>query len=283
MIGGVLLGLLASIKPFQVPGLGTIHYWQIVFLAVGLPGLVVAALTILTVPEPARRGGKRPGGYPMREVFRFVAGQRGIHGPLLLGMMLWSISTYGVSSWQPAFFERTYGWGPAKTGPLLGGTMLVTSFVGLWLGTKLAEYLGPRHDDANLRTLMLAQFLALPFGILGPLMPSPWLALGFSAIASLFGVMGSPSYNAAIQLATPNEMRGQVNAMYLFTISAIGGAVGPTLVAFITDHFASEAQLRYVLMGVRLVLAPLAVLLIWLALKPYGRIYRQRVDAGEWA
>lgn len=283
VIGGVLLGLLAKMKPIAMPGLGVIHYWQIVFLAVGLPGLVIAALTILTVPEPARRGGTRPGGYPLREVFGLIVSQRGIHVPLVLAMMLWSIASYGVSGWLPAFYERTYGWGPARTGPLLGGSMLITSFTGLWLGTKLAEYLGPRHDDANLRTLMLAQLFALPFGIAAPLMPSPWLALGCSAIMSLFAVMGGPSYNAAIQLATPNEMRGQVNAMYLFTISAIGGAVGPTLVAFITDHFASEHQLRYVLTGVRVVLGPIPIVLIWLAMKPYARVYRQRVDAGEWS
>lgn len=282
VIGGVLIGLLGDVKPIPLPFGGVIRNWQLVFMAVGIPGLIVSALVMFTVPEPVRRGAKRPGGYKLREVLAFIVEQRAIHFPLLTGILLMSIQSYGLGAWNAAFYERTYGWGPAKTGPLIGTTTLVASLVGLWMGTRLAEWLGRRHDDANLRTLMLAQLTALPFGIIGPLMPSPWLALACTCVAGALGVMGGPSYNAAIQIATPNEMRGQINAMYLFIISALGGALGPTLVALVTDNIAtSEAQLRYVLVGVRLAIGPIAVLLIWLAVKPYGRLYRAKLDAGE--
>jgi MFS family permease len=282
VIGGVLIGLLAKVEPIPVPGIGLIRNWQLVFMIVGIPGLIVALLIMLTMPEPQRKGGKKPGGYPFREVLRFVAGQRAIHLPLLLGVLLMSIQSYGLGAWAPAFYERTYGWGPAVAGPLLGTVSLGGSFIGLFVGTRLAEWLGRHHDDANLRVLFLAQLLSVPFGIAGPLMPSPWLALGCGAMAAVFGVMGGPAYNAAIQLATPNEMRGQVNAMYLFTLSAVGGALGPTLVALITDNIAgSEDQLRYVMVGLRVVLGPMSVLLIWLAVTPYGRVFRQRMDVGD--
>jgi len=282
VIGGALIGLLANVEPFVLPGVGLIRNWQLVFMIVGIPGLIVALLILFTVPEPRRMGGKKPGGYPFSEVLRFVAGQRAIHLPLLFGVLLMSIQSYGLGAWVPAFYERTYGWGPAVAGPLLGSVSLGASFLGLFIGTRLAEWLGRRSDDANLRVLFLAQLMSVPFGILGPLMPSPWLALGCGALAAVFGVMGGPAYNAAIQLATPNEMRGQVNAMYLFTLSAVGGALGPTLVALITDNIAgSEDQLRYVMAGLRMVLGPLSVALIWLAVAPYGRVYRQRLDAGE--
>jgi MFS family permease len=282
VIGGVLIGLLAGVEPIPVPGIGVIRNWQLVFMVVGLPGLIVAALIIFTVPEPPRKGGRKPGGYPLKEVFRFVHSQRAIHYPLLGGILLMAIQTYGLAAWGPAFYERTYGWGPEVSGPLLGTVMLCSSFFGLFLGTKLAEYLGRRRDDANLRVLFIAQALAVPLGVIGPLMPSPWLALACGALGGTFGVMGGPAYNAAIQLATPNEMRGQVNAMYLFTLSAIGGGLGPTFVALITDFVVqAEANLRYVLSGVRLAIGPIAVLLIWLSVAPYGRVYRQRLDAGE--
>jgi MFS family permease len=282
VLGGLLIGLLHNVAPIPVPGIGFIRNWQLVFMIVGIPGLIVSLLILLTVPEPKRKGGGKPGGYPMGEVFRFVVSQRAIHLPLLVGVLLMAIQSYGLGAWNPAFYERTYGWGPSVSGPLLGTVALGGSFLGLFLGTRLAEWLGRRHDDANLRVLFLAQFLAVPFGVAGPLMPSPWLALGCGALATTFGVMGGPAYNAAIQLATPNEMRGQVNAMYLFTLSAIGGALGPTLVALITDNIAqSEDQLRYVMMGLRVILGPISVLLIWMAVRPYGRVYRQRLDAGE--
>ncbi len=89
--------------------------------------------------------------------------------------------------------------------------------------------------------------------------------------------MGGAAYNAALQLATPNQMRAQMNALYLFTIAAVGGGLGPLLVALLTDFVAqSEASLRYVLVGFRLLLGPLDAYLIWLAIAPYGRAFRDR-------
>jgi MFS family permease len=280
VIGGLVMGLLQDVEPFHVPGIGLIRNWQLVFFIVGLPGLAMALLMLLTVREPARKGASRKGGVPFKEVVATVWAARAIHLPLLGAMTISSILVYGLAGWNPAFYERTYGWGPATIGPLLGTLSLLTAPFGLILGTRLAERLGRRRDDANLRVLFLAQLLPLPFAIAGPLMPNPWLALGCAAIAGVFGVMGGPGYNAAIQIVTPNEMRGQVNALYLFAISAIGGAIGPTAVALITDNLAgNEANLRYVLSGFRAALGPIAVWLLWLTLKPYALAYRRAVDA----
>jgi MFS family permease len=164
---------------------------------------------------------------------------------------------------------------------MLGMVTLGSSVLGLFVGARFAEWLGEKYDDANLRVLFLAQVLSLPFVAAAPLMPSPWLALGFSAAGGVLAGMGGPAYNAALQLSTPNTMRAQINALYLFTIAAVGGGLGPLLVALLTDFVAqSEAALRYVLVGFRLVLGPLDALLIWWAIKPYAKAYRQRIEEG---
>jgi MFS family permease len=281
LIGGVLYGLLVDIPPTHVAGIGVIHNWQLVFMMVGIPGLLVACLMMLTVPEPRRRGAgtRRPGGYPLREVLALVKRQGALHVPLLSGMLLLAIMTSGFGAWMPAFYERTYGWGPEVVGPMLGGVSLFTSITGLILGAKLAEWFGKRRADANLRVLFIAHLLSQPLLIIMPLMPSPWLALGCAAISGVFGVMGGPGFSAAIQITTPNEMRAQVNVMYAASITAIGGTLGPTLIGFLTDYVAgSEGNLRYVLVAVKLLFGPLAVFMIWKALAPYGRLYRQQVD-----
>jgi len=282
VIGGLVMGLLQDVEPFHVPGIGLIRNWQLVFFIVGAPGLLLSLLMFFTVKEPIRKGAMRKGGVPFKEVVATVWAARAIHLPLLGAMTISSIQVYGLGAWGPAFYERTYGWGPGTSGPLLGTLSLVTAPIGLILGTRLAEHLGRKRDDANLRVLFLAQLLPLPFAVAGPLMPSPWLALGFAGLSGIFGVMGGPSYNAAIQIVTPNEMRGQVNALYLFAISAIGGAIGPTAVALVTDNLAgNEANLRYVLSGFRAALGPIAVWLLWLTLKPYALAYRRAVATGD--
>ncbi len=282
LIGGVLYGILVDIPPTHIPLIGVIHNWQLVFMIVGIPGLIVAALMMITVPEPHRKGGTKPGGYALREVVGFVKSMRAMHLPLLGGMLLLAVMTSGFTAWMPAFYERTYGWGPEVVGPLLGGISLVTSIVGLIAGARLAEWLGKRNADGNLRVLFLAHLLAQPLLIIMPLMPNPWLALGCGAIASVVGVMGGPGFSAAIQITTPNEMRAQVNVMYAASITAIGGTLGPTLIGVLSDFVAgSEADLRYVLGAVKILFGPLAVYLIWKSVAPYGKIYRQQIDEGR--
>ncbi|MEI9852416.1 MAG: MFS transporter [Sphingomonas sp.] len=281
-LGGLLLGLFHDLEPIQVPGIGVIRDWQLVFVILGLPGLLVAALIVFTVPEPQRRRGHKPKGYPLREVVGFIVANRAMHVPMLAGILINSIQTFGTVAWIPAFYERTYGWGPAQAGPILGGVNMVAALAGLFGGAWLAERLGRRRDDANLHVLFLANFLSIPFLIAGPLMPSAWLALGCGAIGGAIGSMGGAGYNSALQVSTPNAMRGQINALYLFCIAAIGGTLGPLFIALLTDFVAGkEEDLRYVLVGFRLVLAPLDCFLIWLAVRPYGKAHRARIEAGD--
>jgi len=279
LIGGVLMGLLADVPSIALPGIGMIHSWHMVFMIVGIPGLLVAGLVLATVPEPARRGASKPKGFTLREVAGSVLRQRAFHMHLLPGMVLLSVMSHALGAWMPAFYERTYGWGPATAGPLLGIVSLVGSVVGLVVGARLAEWLGKRRDDANLRVLFLAQLLALPLSMAGPLMPSPWLALGGGAAAGALGVMGGPAFVSALQIATPNEMRGQINVLYATLVNVIGGSLGPTVTGLLTDYVAtSEADLRYVLVAIKLAVGPLAIYLIWRAMSPYGRIFRQKIE-----
>ena len=75
-------------------------------------------------------------------------------------------------------------------------------------------------------------------------------------------------------------MRGQISALYLFSISVVGGGFGPTAIALITDKvFHDEAMLRYALSGFTLMVGPVILLLIFSAVKPYALAY-QRMQAG---
>jgi MFS family permease len=112
-------------------------------------------------------------------------------------------------------------------------------------------------------------------------MPNGWLALGLASVGAMLGAMGAAGFNAALNTAVPNEMRSQINVTYFILQNAIAGSLGPTLVALATDYVAhSEADLRYVIAAFRLVLGPICAFALWKALRPYGRVYRQRIDEG---
>jgi MFS family permease len=279
VIGGVLLGILADVEPFHLAGIGVIYNWQWVFLILGLPGILIALLFLFTVPEPKRRGVIKVGGYSMKEVGGFVVSERAMHFPFITAVLLLSFQIYGLGAWMPAFFERTYGWGPAMSGPALGLFGIVSATTGLFIGARLCNVLSKRHDDAHMRVYFIAQILAIPFGIAGPLMPNPWLSLVCTGISTMSASMASPAYGALIQLTTPNAMRSQVTAIYFILANAIAGSLGPTLVALVTDNIArSEADLRYVIFGFRLVLGPLGAYFVWRSISPYRALFRKLRD-----
>jgi MFS family permease len=281
-LGGLLLRYLAGMKPIELAGIGVIRDWQLVWVIIGLPGVLIALLIAFTVPEPQRRASHKAQGYPLREVLAFILANRRMHVPLIAGILLNSIQTFGAVAWVPAFYERTYGWGPAVAGPILGPINMAASVAGLVGGAWLTEWLGKRRNDANLLVLFLANALSIPFVVLQPLMPTPWLAVGMGVLFGSIGAMGGAGYNSALQVSTPNAMRGQINALYLFIIAAVGGTLGPLLIGLLTDYVAgAEEDLRYVLLWFRLVLAPLDAFLIWLAIRPYGGAVQARNDAGD--
>ena len=49
--------------------------------------------------------------------------------------------------------------------------------------------------------------------------------------------------NAAVQMITPNQMRGQMRAAYQFVFNVVGFGAGPFLVAVFTDYvFGDDAR-----------------------------------------
>jgi len=272
LLGGALIHFVSTLPPISFPGVGLLRPWQLTFIGVAIPGLIVAAL-FTTLQEPARRG--RVGtarSIPVREVVRFLLDNRKSYGPMFLGLAFNSVVFFGIQTWTPAFFTRAYGWTPAQFGVIFGLVVLGVSPVGLICGSLLAERLARRgRDDANLLVTLIAFALAVPASILFPLMPTPQLSMAMLGVLFFVAMLSPGPQNAALQIITPNQMRGQVTALYLFIFNAVGFGSGATVMAFVTDHvFRNEAMIGYSMVTVGAVLGPIAVAFIWSGLKPYA-------------
>jgi len=142
------------------------------------------------------------------------------------------------------------------------------------------EWLAKRYKDANVRAATILFAAAAPFEILAPLMSSPWLAMLCIGGAGVCGLASAVPQNAAIQRITPNEMRGQVTAVYLFMFIAFG-ALGSQLVGSLTQRvFHSDADLWKSLAVTAVIMMPLAAFALSLGIKPYGREV-ERLEALE--
>jgi len=249
MIGAGVVQSLQMVPDLQVPIIGIVHNWQMVFFVVGLPGLLVAAL-MFSVVEPRRRGrlsAASTARLPWSTVIEFVSRNRQCYLPMFTALGLTTIVHSGIAAWSIVFYQRTYDWTPVQTGYVLGLVALITSPIGLIVGAWFAERGAARgFEDANMRVAAWASTFAIPWSALGPLMPSPWLAVAMAAIGNLVVSVAGAPMSAALQIITPNEMRGRVSALYLFVANVLGMGIGPTAIAVLTDLvFHNEAKLRY--------------------------------------
>ena len=144
--------------------------------------------------------------------------------------------------------------------------------LGLLTGSALAERLAKRgHDDANLRVLQIATLAVIPTSIAFPLMSDPNLSLALWGLNFFFAMIGVGPANAAVQMITPNQMRGQMRAAYQFVFNVVGFGAGPFLVALFTDYvFRDDGALRYSLVAVAAIIGPVAALLTWYGMRPYA-------------
>jgi MFS family permease len=291
ILGGIIATAFADVPTVTLPLIGvTMRGWQVTFIIVGLPGLIVAAL-LATVREPKRRGlisAGAPGAndstkpVPIREVVAFLKKNRTTFAPIYIGMGIQVVMTYAGVTWGPAFYSRTFGWTPKEYGMVIGLITVTIMPAGTLLGSLLAErFARAGRDDANLRVVLIGKLLAMPFGILFPFMANPYMAVAISTVSLFFLSLTAAPLNAALQIITPNQMRGQITALFLFVFNVIGFALGPLMVALFTDYvFHSESQVGSSIVLTALLLGPLGTFVIWLGLKPYGRSVRA---SREWA
>jgi MFS family permease len=112
-------------------------------------------------------------------------------------------------------------------------------------------------------------------------MPSPWLAVGCSAIGGIIFSAGGAPMSAALQVITPNEMRGRISALYLFIVNVLGTGLGPTFIATLTQYvFHAEAKLYLSLAVSAAIAAPVPVICYWYVRRHYGDAF---VRARSWA
>lgn len=85
--------------------------------------------------------------------------------------------------------------------------------------------------------------------------------------STLLSIQACGPMNAAHQIITPNQMRGQMTALYLFIFNIIGfGLVRPLSRCY--DYvFGAESQIGYSLSSTAVFLARWEPLVIWLGLK----------------
>jgi MFS family permease len=213
--------------------------WQATFVAVGLPGLILALLIMLTVSEPQRTGRQQDGtnAHIRASAFAFIKSNFAIYGPLLGGYGILCIVGYAFVSWGPASLGRVYGLSPSEIGGKFGLIMLIFGSLGPILGGVACDKLVKSgRNNGPILCLLFAATICLFFAIsllMNNGLTATWVA--YAGIAFGFTAMLA-SVPIAIQLLTPSEFRARIAALSLVSANVIGLGIGPLLVGLLNDN-----------------------------------------------
>lgn len=248
---GVNIGLLIA---YLAGGWMSEHWgWRATFIAVGVPGLLIALLMRFTVDEPVR------GAYsdkavdaapPFKVVAKFMWNSRATRH-VVFGSALAGFVGYGFVLWMPAFFVRSHGLSQTEVGLTLALMSGVVGGTGTFMAGKFADMMAARDIRWFAWVVALGKGGYVPFLVAFFLIDDLTTALWVYVIPAFFGGFYLAPTFAMVQSLVRPEMRAVAAAICLFLLNIIGLGIGPQAVGILSDVLSDEhgrESLRYALM-----------------------------------
>ena len=278
MVGGTTVDLLARTPLVTVPILGLIASGRLTFVIVGAPGILFALL-LLTVREPPRKGVLRVANgqrLSLRQSIAQVRMRWQIVAGLALGMVFQSTCFYAFMSWAPAFLQRVHGWSAGQAGRALGLIVLIFGCLGMYAGGDLCDRWHRKGIvDGPVGVGIPSALGAGTLFALAMLSPHAAWTLAFACPAMFFLALPMGTAVAALQLIFPNQLRGQVSALYLFILNLGGLTLGPLLPGMFNDYLFKNEKMIGTSVAITIAGAAVLMLVLFAAtLRPYRAHYR---------
>jgi len=269
--------------------------WRYAFLLVGLPGVLLAIIVVLTLVEPrmkaasdvlkTRRATDEQSTFA--DVLRTVRGKP-TFWYMAFGVSIVAFIGYGHAPFGASFFLRVhgaeiealaagFGLGPIGfVGLSLGLILGAAAGLGVYLGGLIGDRFGGRDPRFYMSVPGIACLVSIPIYTVAMLLPTFLPILPLLALNSiLVSVWQGPVY-ATVQGIAPVHMRATAASIFLFIANLIGLGLGPLMVGIASDVLAgpfglgSAEGVRWALIGSQFLAVP-AFWCFWQASKTIGR------------
>jgi len=280
VIGGLVLAAIGARLVIDLPLLGAVKPWQMVFMTVAAPALVIALMIFFTLPEPPRpltakaaETGKKAFAWMQPKWRPLVL--------LFVGGALGQTIVLGMSAWAPSFLLREFGWETSYAGIYLGAASTAGGATGVLVFTNLVEWLVRR-----------GHLQALPLTLLGGLLAGAALmtAAGLSTDATTFVVLYALGLFAlsgtgvmcmvAVQWTAPTTLRGELMSVYLLINSLLSMGLGPSAITLVSGAFGGPEHLGAGFVTVALVCGPLGAAFVLFARRSLVALHREAIAEG---
>ena len=214
--------------------------WRIAFIAVGLPGVVLATIIGMTIKEPPRGYTDPPNASGMpTERSGFVAAfktlmKKPTYVHVVTGAAIASFAGYGIAQFSTSFLRRTHGLSLTEAALIFSLVVGLMAAIGVFLSGFLADKMSVRHPKALSWMPALGMGLSVPLYWLGYLAPTvPLMLPPLMAAALLHYFYLGPMYAVSTGVADART-RATAVALTLFAVNLIGIGLGPTLIGILS-------------------------------------------------
>ena len=236
--------------------------WRVAFLAVGLPGVLLALAVRLFIKEPRIVNGvlrapvqKSPLDFSaIPELFK-----KRPYVHLVAAMTIYYVVIGGALGFLPPHFSRALDVGLADIGTYYGWSTAIAAGIGTLSGGPFADFLSRRDPRWMVYIPAITMVVVLPLFICMLLANNFLVAIGFYFVAWILLAAGYPPIFAAVQGVAGARNRAMAVAVLFLVSILVGYGVGPVAVGAISDALAPDVgvnSLRYATMSA-------FILLIW--------------------
>lgn len=231
--------------------------WRVAFMAVGVPGLLLALILGFIIKEPRHLAFTNAIAQAPRSPLSAIEALREVFGSRTFVLLAVAASVtaflgYGKGVWTVILFIRSHGLSAGQTGLLLGVVIGLAGVIGTWLGGALADRFGKVDKRHILTGPAIGMMVAAPVLFAGYSVADWRLAIGLLVVPTMLNAAYyGPTYACVQGLVRP-EARAMASAVMLFAQNLIGLGLGPLLFGMMSDAFrpmAGAESVRWVLYG----------------------------------
>ena len=156
LVGSAVISMVSNMPLIELPYYGIIKPWQLTFLLVSIPGILVLIL-LITIREPERvshTGLEFQDQTTFKEVVIYLWGLRKIFINLNIGICINGAVIAGFMVWIPEWLRRTFEITIVDAGLIYGLALLIFGSIGPFMGGWVSDYLAKKnYKDAPMRTV----------------------------------------------------------------------------------------------------------------------------------
>ncbi|MBT5007033.1 MFS transporter [Halieaceae bacterium IMCC8485] len=217
--------------------------WRTAFLVVGIPGVFLSGLIMLTLREPTRglieQKTVTAESVPLKKVIQTLWESRTFRH-LSLAASLNAFSGYSTASWTASFMIRSHEMSTGELGTWLAIIIGLCGAIGVFFGGMAADWLSPRDKRWYMWLPAISGFIAVPFMVAVYLADTPYVALSMMLIPGLLHQVYLGNTLATTHNLVGLKMRATSSAILFFILNIIGLGCGPFLVGVLSDQLSAS-------------------------------------------